>query len=99
MDYDYLSSAIKVSIPTFSEHASEKGAIFFNIQLEAKDNKWLYRKKNFLKFDNLLNGLKVTYHSLPQLPKKSYLFKMTEKDLESRRQGLEIIFTENHRPQ
>ncbi len=88
MDYDYLSSAIKVSIPTFSEHASEKGAIFFNIQLEAKDNKW-YVEKRFSEFDNLLNGLKVTYHSLPQLPKKSYLFKMTEKDLESRRQGLE----------
>jgi hypothetical protein len=45
MDYDYLSSAIKVSVPTFSENSSEKGAVFFNIQLEARDNKWYIEKR------------------------------------------------------
>lgn len=88
MDYDYLSSAIKISVPTFSENPAEKGAVFFNIQLEARDNKW-YVEKRFSEFDNLLKTLSTTYHSLPQLPKKSYLFKMTEKDLDTRRQGLE----------
>ena len=84
MDYDYLASAIKISIPTFSENKSEKGAVYFNIQLEIRDNKW-YVEKRFSEFDNLYNGLKDTYHSLPQLPKKSFLFKMSEKDMEQRR--------------
>lgn len=88
MDYDYLASAIKISIPTFSENKAEKGAIYFNVQLEVRDNKW-YVEKRFSEFDNLYNGLKDTYHSLPQLPKKSFLFKMSEKDLEQRRQSLE----------
>jgi len=88
MNYDYLTSAVKVSIPTFQESKTEAGTIFFNIQLEAKDNKW-YVEKRFSEFDQLFNGLKNTYHSLPVIPKKSYLFKMTEKDLETRRAGLE----------
>jgi hypothetical protein len=88
MDYDYLSSAIKVSVPSFSENRSEQGAVFFNVQLEVRDNKW-YVEKRFSEFDNLYNGLKLQYHSLPPLPKKSFLFKMSEKDLEQRRQGLE----------
>lgn len=88
MNYDYLTSAVKLSIPTFTESKSEPGTIFFNIQLEAKDNKW-YIEKRFSEFDQLYNGLKNIYHSLPILPKKSYLFKMTDKDLESRRAGLE----------
>lgn len=33
MDYDYLTSAIKVSIPTFSENKAEQGAIFYSVQL------------------------------------------------------------------
>lgn len=46
-------------------------------------------EKRFSEFDQLFNGLKNTYHSLPALPKKSYLFKMTEKEMEQRRAGLE----------
>ena len=88
MNYDYLTSTVKVSIPTYSESKSEPGTIFFNLQLEAKDNKW-YVEKRFSEFDQLYNGLKNTYHSLPVLPKKSYLFKMTDKDLDARRLGLE----------
>ena len=88
MDYDYLTSAIKVSIPTYSENKAEKGAVFFNVNLEVKENKW-YVEKRFSEFDNLYNGLKDSYHSLPQLPKKSFLFKMSEKELDQRRQGLE----------
>jgi len=84
MDYDYLASAIKISIPSFSENKAEKGAVFFNIQLEVRDNKW-YVEKRFSEFDNLFNQLKESFHSLPQLPKKSFLFKMSEKDLEQRR--------------
>ena len=34
-------------------------------------------------------GLKDIYHSLPQLPKKSFLFKMSDKELDQRRLGLE----------
>lgn len=80
MDYDYLSSAIKVSVPTFSENSSEKGAVFFNIQLEARDNKW-YIEKRFSLIDNLFKGLAITLSPRsPELPKKSFLFKMTEKD-------------------
>jgi hypothetical protein len=33
MNYDYLTSAVKVSIPTFSENKAEQGAVFFNVQL------------------------------------------------------------------
>ena len=88
MDYDYLASAIKISIPSFSENKAEKGAVFFSIQLEIRDNKW-YVEKRFSQFDNLYNGLKDTYHNIPILPKKSFLFKMSEKELEQRRQGLE----------
>jgi hypothetical protein len=33
MNYDYLTSTIKVSIPTYSESKTEAGAIFFNLQL------------------------------------------------------------------
>ena len=88
MNYDYLTSTVKVSVPTFSESKTEPGTVFFNIQLEARDNKW-YIEKRFSEFDQLFNGLKNTYHSLPTLPKKSFLFKMTEKDLDARRAGLE----------
>lgn len=88
MNYDYLTSTVKVSIPTFSESKTEPGTVFFNLQLEAKDNKW-YVEKRFSEFDQLYNGLKNSYHSLPALPKKGYLFKMTDKDLDSRRLGLE----------
>ncbi len=45
MNYDYLTSTVKVSIPTFSENKSEQGAVFFNVQLEAKDNKWYVEKR------------------------------------------------------
>lgn len=88
MNYDYLTSTVKVSIPNYSESKTEPGTIFFNLQLEAKDNKW-YVEKRFSEFDQLFNGLKNTYHNLPPLPKKSFLFKMTDKDLEARRAGLE----------
>ena len=88
MNYDYLTSTIKVSIPTHSESKTEVGAIFFNLQLEAKDNKW-YVEKRFSEFDQLYSGLKITYANLPPLPKKSFLFKMTEKELDQRRVGLE----------
>jgi hypothetical protein len=87
MNYDYLTSAIKISIPTFNENKTEQGAVFYNIELEAKDNKWTLEKR-FSEFDNLFNALKNTYHSLPPLPKKSYLFKMTEKEMEQRRASL-----------
>jgi hypothetical protein len=33
MNYDYLTSTVKVSIPTYSESKAEPGAIFFNLQL------------------------------------------------------------------
>ena len=62
----------------------------YNISLEAKGNKW-YMEKRFSEFDALLNQLKSTYHSLPALPKKSFLFKMNEKELEQRRVALEEI--------
>lgn len=88
MNYDYLTSTVKVSVPTFSESKTEPGTVFFNIQLEARDNKW-YIEKRFSEFDQLFNGLKNAYHSLPTIPKKSFLFKMTEKDLDTRRIGLE----------
>ncbi len=40
MNYDYLTSNIKVSVPTFKVSTAEKNTVFFTIQLEAKDNKW-----------------------------------------------------------
>jgi len=33
MNYDYLTSTIKVSIPTYQESKTEAGAVFFNVQL------------------------------------------------------------------
>lgn len=88
MNYDYLTSAIKVSVPSFQESKTEANTIFFTLLLEAKDNKW-YIEKRFSEFDSLFKALKNSYHSLPLLPNKTYLFKMTEKDLEVRREGLE----------
>ena len=90
MDYDYLTSTIKVEIPNFSDSKTEKGVTVYNISLEAKGNKW-YLEKRFSEFDALLNQLKTTYHSLPVLTRKSFLFKMNEKELEQRRAGLEDI--------
>lgn len=46
-------------------------------------------EKRFSEFDNLWKGLKNSYHNLPNLPAKSFLFKMKDKDLEERREGLE----------
>jgi hypothetical protein len=42
-------------------------------------------EKRFSEFDNLWKGLKNAYHNLPNLPAKSFLFKMKDKDLEERR--------------
>lgn len=87
MNYDYLTSAIKISVPNYTDSKTEPGTIYFNIELQVKDNKWSLSKR-FSEFDALFNSIKTSYHNLPQLPKKSYLFKMNEKDLESRRDGL-----------
>ena len=83
MDYDYLTSPVRVAVPSFK---SDSSAVFFCVQLESNDNKW-YVDKRFSEFDNLLKELK-NYHSLPSLPSKSF-FKMNEKELETRRKGLE----------
>ncbi len=78
MNYDYLTSNIKVSIPNFKESTTQKNTVFFTIQLEAKDNKW-YIEKRFSEFDALNKSLQISYHTIPVLPNKSFLFKMTEK--------------------
>lgn len=50
MDYDYLTSPIQVTVPSFK---SGSDAVFFTIQMESKDNKW-YVEKRFSEFDVLL---------------------------------------------
>ena len=85
MDYDYLTSSVRVTIPTFK---SDGGTVYYAIELESDDNKW-YIEKRFSEFDNLMKELK-NYHSLPALPGKSF-FKMNDKELENRRKGLETF--------
>jgi hypothetical protein len=84
LSYDYLTSSIKVSVPSFKENKAEKDAVYFTVEVESRDNKW-YMEKRFSEFDNLSKGLKNSYHNLPNLPAKSFLFKMKDKDLEERR--------------
>lgn len=79
MNYDYLVSPIRVTVPSYKENKAESGAIYFMVELESNDNKW-YVEKRFSDFDGLLKLLKPNYHDLPALPGKS-LFKMSEKDL------------------
>lgn len=45
MNYDYLTSAVKASIPSYQESKTEAGTIFFTIQMEVKDNKWYVEKR------------------------------------------------------
>jgi len=62
MNYEYLNSAIKISVPNYSDSKTEPGTIFFNIELEVKDNKWSLSKR-FSEFDALFNSLKNTINS------------------------------------
>ncbi len=80
LSYDYLTSTIKASVTGFKENKSEKDAIYFTLEVESRDNKW-YLEKRFSEFDNLWKGLKNSYHNLPVLPSKSFLFKMKDRDL------------------
>jgi hypothetical protein len=86
--YDYISSAIKITVPEYKESKIEGNTVFFVIEVANRDNKWVIEKR-FSEFDNLVKALKVNYHNIPNLPGKSYLFKMTDKDLSARRAGLE----------
>lgn len=74
--YDYLTSPVRVTVPSFKESKVEKGSVFFTVELESKDNKW-YVEKRFSEFDALLKSLKVSYHNVPKLPDKSFLFKLS----------------------
>ena len=42
MDYDYLTSPIQVTVPSFK---SDSSAVFFCIQLQSSDNKWYVDKR------------------------------------------------------
>lgn len=79
-NYDYLNSPIKVSVTSFKENKTEKDAVYFTVEVHSKDNKW-YMEKRFSEFDGLFKGLKIAYHDMPNLPNKSFLFKMKDKDL------------------
>lgn len=46
-------------------------------------------EKRFSEFDNLVKAIKNSYHNVPELPQKGFLFKMTDKDLDRRRKSLE----------
>lgn len=88
MSYDYLVSPIRVTVPSFKENKADSSAVYFNVELEINQNKW-YVEKRFSEFDNLYKSLKNTYHNVPILPNKSFIFKMTENELDQRRKGLE----------
>lgn len=86
--YDYISSAIKITVPEYKESKIEGSTVFFVIEVSNKENKWILEKR-FSEFDGLVKALKVNYANIPALPGKSYLFKMTDKDLDNRRVGLQ----------
>lgn len=88
MSYDYLVSPIRITIPSYKENKADSSAVYFNVELEINQNKW-YVEKRFSEFDNLYKALKNTYHNIPVLPSKSFLFKMTENEMDQRRKGLE----------
>lgn len=88
MNYDHLASPVRVTVPSFKENKSDSSAVYFTIELESNDNKW-YVEKRFSEFDSLYKAIKNGYHNPPALPNKNFLFKMSEKDLENRKKGLE----------
>lgn len=88
MNYDYLVSSIRITVPTYKENKTDSNAVYFSVELESDENKWFVEKR-FSEFDNLVKAIKTSYHGVPELPQKSFLFKMSDKDLDRRRKGLE----------
>lgn len=86
--YEYINSAIRINVPEYKESKIEGTTVFFIIKVSNKNKEWLLEKR-FSEFDNLVKALKANYANLPALPGKTFLFKMTDKDLEQRRSGLE----------
>ncbi len=78
MNYDYLSSTTKVTVPSWKDSKTEKNTVYFVIELSNRENKWSLEKR-FSEFDALIKGLKNSYHSIPALPTKTFIFKMTDK--------------------
>lgn len=76
MNYDYLVSPIRVTVPSYKENKTDSNAVYFTIELESNENKW-YIEKRFSEFDNLSKAIKNSYHNVPELPQKSFLFKMS----------------------
>jgi len=88
MNYDYLVSTIRVTVPSFKESKADSSAVYFQVELEFHENKWSVEKR-FSEFDELFKALKNSFATTPILPNKSFIFKMTEKELDQRRAGLE----------
>lgn len=89
MNYDYLVSTIRVTVPSYKENKTDSNAVYFTIELESDENKW-YVEKRFSEFDSLVKSIKASYHNVPEIPQKGFLsFKMSDKDLDKRRKGLE----------
>ena len=86
--YDYINSAIRINVPEYKESKIEGTTVFFVIKVSNKEKEWLLEKR-FSEFDDLVKALKVNYANIPNLPSKTFLFKMNVKDLEQRRAGLE----------
>jgi len=86
MNYDYLVSPIRITVPSFKENKTDSNTVYFTIELESDENKWFVEKR-FSEFDSLVKAIKNSYHNVPELPQKGLTFKM-EKDMDKRRRGL-----------